>query len=304
MVLSNTRFPEENPFYRIKVRQIFLCVFLLTFGIGIQLIIISSIFKFDYKDPIFNFLFAILLLILAGAWLLRQCKLVGINLKQLIGKVPSNYQWLPLVGLVIARILFSRGAFRLSYYPLSFLAPSFVESILNDNLTHNIFLVGAKTFSPGLYYLLIFLYLFIINPVFETVIFWGIFLHRLAAKWGSRPAILALCIFFGALNYKNSMGEISYVLICTLLYINTRTLLVPIIANILGKFIYIFLDLWEFFTIASNPKNVRVLEQFRSEWKIGAVFLILSTPGLVYFIYKSWPRPNEPLPYFANALKK
>jgi hypothetical protein len=85
MVLSTSRFPEENPFYRIKVRQIFLCFFLLAFGLVIQLLIISSLFNFDYKDPIFDTLLEILLLILAGAWLLRQCKLVGINLKQLIG---------------------------------------------------------------------------------------------------------------------------------------------------------------------------------------------------------------------------
>jgi hypothetical protein len=147
MVLSTSRFPEENPFYRIKVRQIFLCVFLLAFGIAIQLIIISSLFKLDYKDPIFDTLYQILILILAGAWLLRQCKLVGINLKQLIGKLPRNYQWLPLVGLVIARVLFSKSVFRLSYYPLSFIAPSFIEYILNENINNAIFIPASKTFS-------------------------------------------------------------------------------------------------------------------------------------------------------------
>ena len=114
MVLSTIRFPEENPFYRIKVRQIFLCFFLLTFGLAIQLLIISSLFNFDSEDTTFTTLLEILLLSLPGTWLLRQCRLVGINLKQLIGKLPRNYQWLPLVCLVIARVLFSIGIFRLS----------------------------------------------------------------------------------------------------------------------------------------------------------------------------------------------
>jgi membrane protease YdiL (CAAX protease family) len=302
MVLSTIRFPEENPFYRIKARQIFLCFFLLTFGIAIQLIIISSIFNFDYKDPIFASFLAILILILAGAWLLRQCKLVGINLKQLIGKVPSNYQWLPLVGLVIARVLFSKGVFRLSYYPLSFIAPSFIEYILNDNINNNIFILASKTFSPALYYLLNSLYIFVVIPLFNTFVFQGIFLHRWAAKWGSRTAILALCILYGILIYQNVLGGISFILIYTLLYIKTRTLIVLIVARILETIIYVFWELFDFlFTISSSTRTVSVLEQIRSEWRVGVFFFVLSAPWIVHFIYKNWPRPNEPLPYFANT---
>jgi hypothetical protein len=302
MVLSNIRFPEENPFYRIKVRQIVLCLFLVTIGLTIQLIIISSIFNFDYKDPIFNSLVAILIEILAGAWLLRQCKLVGINLKQLIGKVPSNYQWLPLVGLVIAKVLFSIGVFRLSYYPLSFIAPSFIEYILNDNINNNIFILASKTFSPALYYLLKSLYIIIVSPLFNRFVFQGIFLHRWAAKWGSTTAILALCILYGISIYKNVLGGISFILIYTLLYIRTRTLIVLIVARILETIIYVFWDLFDFlFTISSSTKTVSVLEQFRSEWRVGVFFFVLSAPWIVHFIYKNWPRPNEPLPYFANT---
>jgi len=276
--------------------------FLLMFGIGIQLIIISSIFKFDYKEPIFHFLLAILILILAGAWLLRQCRLVGINLKQLIGKVQSNYQWLPLLGLAIARVLFSIGVFRLSYYPLSFIAPSFIEDILNDNINNDIFILASKTFSPALYYLLNSLYLLVVIPLFETFVFQGIFLHRWAAKWGSRKAILALCILYGISGYNNVIGAISFILIYTPLYIKTRTLIVLIVARILETIIYVFWDLFYFFfTISSSTKTVTVLEQFRSEWRVGVFFFVWSAPWIVHFIYKNWPRPNEPLPYFANT---
>jgi hypothetical protein len=302
MVLSTIRFPEENPFYRIKARQILLCLFLVMIGLAIQLIIISSIFKFDYKDPIFNSLVAILIEILAGAWLLRQCKLVGINLKQLIGKVPSNYQWLPLVCLVIARFLFSIGVFRLSYYPLSFIAPSFIEYIINDNINNDIFILAAKTFSPALYYLLESLGRLVVNPLFSTFVFQGIVLHRWAAKWGNRTAILALCLLTGVMSYTNVLGGISFVLVETLLYIKSRTLIVPFIAYILSYLLYIFWKLlYLLFTMSSSTKTVSVLEQFRSEWRVGVFFFVLSAPWIVHFIYKNWPHPNEPLPYFANT---
>jgi hypothetical protein len=265
------------------------------------LLIISSLFNFDSEDTTFTTLLEILLLILPAAWLLRQCRLVGINLKQLIGKLPRNYQWLPLVCLVIARVLFSIGIFRLSYYPLSFIAPSFIEYILNGNINTNIFILASKTFSPALYYLLNSLYIIVI-PLFYTFVFQGIFLHRWAAKWGSRAAILALCLLAGVMYYTNVIGGISLVLVYTLLYIKSRTLIVPFIAYILQLLIYVFWDLFDLlFTISSSTKTVSDLEQFRSEWRVGVFFFVLSAPWIVHFIYKNWPRPNEPLPYFANT---
>jgi hypothetical protein len=301
MVLSTIRFPEENPFYRIKVRQIFLCCFLLPFGLIIQFMIISSLFNFDFEEPTFTTLLEILILILPSAWLLRQCKLVGINLKQLIGKLPRNYQWLPLVCLVIARFLFSIGVFWLSYYPLSFIAPSFIEYILNDNINNDIFILASKTFSPALYYLLKSLYILVVNPLFSTF-FQGIVLHRWTAKWGNRTAILALCLLAGVMFYTNVLGGISFVLVDTLLYIKSRTLIVPFIAYILSYLLYIFWNLLSLlFTISSSTKTVTVLEQFRSEWRVAVFFFVLSAPWIVHFIYKNWPSPNEQLPYFANT---
>jgi len=302
IVLSTIRFPEENPFYRIKVCQIFLCIFLLTFGIAIQFGIIRSLFNFDSKDPTFTTLLGIFILILAGAWLLRQCKLVGINLKQLIGKLPRNYQWLPLVCLVIARVLFSIGVFRISYYPLSFIAPSFIEYILNYNINNDIFILASKTLSPALYYLLESLYSIVVSPLFFTFVFQGIILHRWAAKWGNRTAILALCLLAGVMSYTNVLGGISFVLVYTLLYIKSRTLIVPFMAYILESIIYVFWKLlYLLFTISSSTKTVSVLEQFRSEWRVGVFLFVLSAPWIVHFIYKNWPSPNEQLPYFANT---
>lgn len=297
MSLSNLKFPEENPFYRIKVRQIFLYFVFVTVGIAIQLGIISSIFKFklDDIDPVFNNLLYILIEILTGALLLRQCNLVGINIKQLVGKIPSHYSWLSLVGLVIARVLFSRGVFRLSYYPVSLIAPSFVEGFLNDSSFSDV----SKTFAPPLYYLLIIVSTCVVNPIFSIFVFQGIVLHRWTAKWGIITAILALCLLFGVRSYINVLGGISRVLIYTLLYIKTRTLIVPSIALMLDIALLLIID--EGFIIYRSTRGISALEQFRNEWKLGVFFLVLSAPWIIHFIYKNWPRPNQQLPYFANA---
>ncbi len=300
MALSNTDFSEENPFKNIKVRHLFLWIVLITFGLVFQLLTFGAAIGSDSKEPFFGEpilaqLTTVYLVILTVIWLLRQCQLSGINVKQLIGKVETNYQWLPIIGIVIARIIFSMGAFRVCSYPLSFIAPSFIESILTNSLS----LEASKSFAPFLYYLVILLYSLLISPIAEGFLLHGIALHRLATKWGNRSAILALCLFYGTFSPNNFLGGLSLGLIYTLLYIKTRRLFVVAMARILNNAISLILNI--ILTAHTSTATVSLLEQFRAQWRIGVFYLAVSTPWLVYFVYKNWPRQNTVLPYFANT---
>jgi hypothetical protein len=168
MTLSNIRFPEDNPFSRIKLLHIFCWFLLLAICLGIQLGIIGSTpgIKLDPKDPLVSEILGIYLLIWLVALVWRQCRLAGIEIKYLVGKVPDRYQWLPLVRLAIASVFFSIGIFRIFYYPLSFIVPSFVEQILTEKRSSSILMAALKSFSPALYYLQLALNNYVINPVF------------------------------------------------------------------------------------------------------------------------------------------
>src|SRR4028119_1682932 len=160
MTLTNIRFPEENPFSRIKFRHILGWFFLLTTAIYFQIFMIGSTrgVKFDDKtplDPLVSEILGIYLLILLVALVWRQCRLAGIEIKYVVGKVPDRYQWFPLVGLAIASVVFSISVFRVFYYSLSFLIPSFVEQILTENRNTGILITASKSFSPALYYLIL-----------------------------------------------------------------------------------------------------------------------------------------------------
>ena len=182
MTLTNIRFPEDNPFSIIKIRHIFGWYFLLGLGIlfQIQIICYRLGIKFDLKAPLEPLVEAILgfylsILILALVW--RQCRLAGIEIKYLVGKVPDRYQWLPLVSLAIASVVFALGVFRIFYYTLSFIVPSFVEKILIDNRNSRILITGSKTFFPALYYLILAIY-YALSPILSAFILMGIILHR------------------------------------------------------------------------------------------------------------------------------
>ncbi len=290
----NDIFSEENPFVYIKVRHIMFCFFLVILILSIQILTIYIIMGIDYKktgpDPIILAFLAELSLVLTIGWTVRQLKLIQINLRQIIGSLTIPYPWLLIVGIVATRIVFSFGILRVSYYPLSFIFPEWVESILAGNFLTE----ASKSFFPGLYCLLVIIESLLVAPSAEAFLFQGVILHRWSAKWGVRPAIILLSLLYSILYSTNFLGGFSLGLMQSMLYIKSKTLLVPIVTRIINNaiiFVIFFLSL----SVESNVEN------FRSQLGIGVVCLVLSTPLLIWLLYKNRIRPDEKLPYFANA---
>ncbi len=301
MTLTNIRFPEENPFYLIKVRHIFCWLLLLSIGIFFQLEIISrtSEIKLDSTEPLVSEIVLTYVSILMLALLWRQCQLAGIEIKHLIGKVPDRYQWLPLVGLAIAHLFFSRGAFCIFYYPLSFIVPSFVEQILIDNQKMSIVSEGSTTFFPIAYYLIVAINICVIAPILSAVIFMAIMLHRWGAKWGNIPAIIAVCMLLVAFDYPNFTSLILGILLSAILYAKTRSLVVVIIFIALTD---ISSKIWDLLgTVLGGNQAGSTLDVFRSQVQLGVLLFVVSAPWVIGFIYKNWSVLKGPLPYFANA---
>ncbi|MEG4066924.1 hypothetical protein QUA42_06160 [Microcoleus sp. Pol11C2] len=304
MTITNIPSPEDNPFFLLKVRHIFGWYFLLSIGIYFQIGMIRYTrgIPFDGKTPLEPFVDKIvstylMILLLALVW--RQCRLAGIEIKYLVGKVPARYQWFLLVGLAIASVVFSISVFRVFYYPLSFIIPSFVEQILTENRNTGILVTASKSFSPALYYLFFPIYAYVISPLVNASIFISILLHRWAGKWGNITAIIAMCLLWGTFVYKNFISMIILTLIFAILYVKTRSLLVLIIFLIIRNLCFTIWDL-SYPIFFDNPTR-STLEIFRSQIQLGVLFFALSAPWVIGFIYKNWSVLKGALPYFANA---
>jgi len=304
MTVSNIPSPEDNPFSRIKVRHIFGWFFLLATGIYFQILMIGFTrgIKFDIKtplDPLVDEIAGTYLSIFILALVWRQCRLAGIEIKYLVGKVPDRYQWLPLVGLAIASVFFSIGVFRVYYYSLSFFIPFFVEKILTENRNTGILITASKSFSPALYYLIFPISTYVISPLVNASLFISIMLHRWAAKWGNITAIIAMCLLWGTLLYKNFIAMIILISSCAILYVKTRSLLVLIIFLVIRSLCFTIWDLS--YSIFFDNQTGSTLEIFRSQIQLGVLLFALSAPWVIGFIYKNWSVLKGPLPYFANA---
>ena len=83
-----------------------------------------------------------------------------------------------------------------------------------------------------------------------------------------------------------------------LLYLETRTLIIPIFFRIGTLILYFIYEVYEYFLV--NPVNTNFIDQFRGEFKLGIFLVLLTLPYLSYWIYKHWTKSNQQLPYFAN----
>jgi hypothetical protein len=109
---------DNNPFLKIKARNLFILYFIITFLVIRASVIITSYTGFSRKDPILIYIYYCLTFGVLCVWVLRRFYKLKINVRYLIGNFPKGYNLLPIFGIVVALIAFSAGATLLSKYVL------------------------------------------------------------------------------------------------------------------------------------------------------------------------------------------
>lgn len=215
-----------------------------------------------------------------------------ISLRYIVGNLHPHYRWLSLLGLAIIFIIFSMGAALISFQALSMLAPEFHQSLLKS-VSEQETEVSAIPIIHQVWQTINYV---LIAPVTEEFIFRGVLLHRLALKWNLAIAIWVSSIIFGLLH-PNPIGIAAVGFAWALLYIKTKSLVVPIIAHGMNNAIVV---IGEFATDFLDSSNTSSAEMSGDEWIAGIFFLAISLPFILHFIYRRFPQKNQILPYFAN----
>jgi hypothetical protein len=283
-----------NPFQELSLRNLFLWLFLiaiiLSVSLGIYISVIHVISGNSLRgfrpDPIFGLLAGYLFILISTLWIHRKCRQLKINVRLIFGKLAFNYSWPILIFVMMASLLFAKGSIRLSLGALSFIMPAYVENQLKSD-------IGLSSSLPTTYYWLN-LFSVVVSPLFSQFLFQGIVLHGLTAKRSINRSIVILALFMGIsfpYSISNAMLEIFY----AIFYIQSRSLVVPIVAQVLNVLLSI---IWK---QVIYPGGSISLAEFRGQIWWGGLCLLFSTPALVLFIYKNWPSKHQMMPYFANA---
>lgn len=191
---------------------------------------------------------------------------------------------------------FAWGFNSTTLYFLSFILPNYVESQINKEYATTI--LGWISFS---------ILAIIFAPIIEELFFRGIILQKLATQRNIQQGLLISAIIFAIIHFRYDIITLSWGgIILAILYLKTNQLIIPIIyhfvynlMSVIGLFYYHFLaksDNTNCINIANCQQN------FIDNLGLVILFISLSAPYLIYFVYKNFPRNYNinKLPYFAN----
>jgi len=225
-------------------------------------------------------------------WIYRKSKQNHIQVNWFLQK-GRNVRVLELLGLVITLLLFSIGSLLFLAYLLAHISPSLLGSTLLKEETR-----------PSGFPLLILnqaldvLIVIVLAPVIEELLFRGVLLNRCAAKWGMKKGILVSSAAFAILHFE-MIGAFLFAICMAILYLKTRTLLVPMAAHALNNGIIVAARFWPWSNTDSSTSTT--IEAFRSDGWLGGIFLAATLPVVVLYIYRNWPKRDAASPYMEQV---
>lgn len=290
---------SQNPFNRLKARLVVLGFFAIAITLALIFVTLGTlnVLPLQPNDPILAPVLISLTFCSLSVMILLWSHKAPLSLRYLVGDWPIQVSWLEMVLLVVGVFFFSLGAFQISYLLLSFVAPGVVEATLQQTLL----LSANETSTPQLYNGLMLFAALVVAPITEEFLFRGILLHRWGTKWGVRPAIVLTSAFFGVLH-SNLVGLFVFGVVMALLYLHSRSLIVPIVAHMLNNAIVSSLEMVS--AHVHTDISVNSLADFRASWWQGVLCIAISAPWLSRYIRRNWPTQQKLLPYFANQAKE
>ena len=227
-----------------------------------------------------------------ASWIVWACRSSGIPLRRLLGTLPRGYNWLSwsrLAALLAVTIGFSYSSWYLFAYLLSAVAPGVLEFLIEA-------LWPESDPSTG-YRLAMVVIAVILAPILEEGFFRGILVNRWGSRWGLPTALIASSIAFGVLH-ANPVGIGLVGLIAALLYLQTRTLIVPILFHTTNNLVA---TVWDYLAGDAGSLNVAAeIQELREGILFGIVLVAITLPILIRYVRRNWPARDAALPYDAT----
>lgn len=239
-------------------------------------------------------------------WIVLESGFSWNDLRHVLGPAFGNCRWYHLVVYVVLTILLMWGS---GFLESSIRAALFPPGAL-QRTTFPQMLVSEAGGDPGTS-LLVLLYVvgvvIILVPVVEEMVVRGILINRWAVVWNTRRAIVVSSLVFGACHWPRILSTFLFALFMALLYVRTRSLLVPIVCHAFyNAFAIAFTYLVYSPSMRSHmPESIMSpLTQPLPPVPKGILLLLIPLPCLVYLVYRQWRDPDARAPYVVNLGKE
>ena len=225
----------------------------------------------------------------------REMKNVNLDRKTIFGSFKKLVWKLP-IGLAVLKYFFNDGINSITLYSLSFVAPSYVESQINKEYATN--LSGWIFFAVSA---------LIYVPIMEELFYRGIIFQKIAIKKSIATGLLISAILFAAIHFRFDFIPLCLSgVITAIFYFKTKQLATSIIYHFAYNLMVVLTRLYDWlFPDPTLPAQATIpeLQQYVID-NLGmyTLYLAITVPYFVYFVYKNFPRNNEisRLPYLVN----
>ena len=291
-----------NPFSRMRLRYLFGWL-ILAYIVTELFFTIISIIQIPgpdwYPESSLRELLSLSIphvVILLAVWIYLRRKRV--RWTRLLGPVPRRSTCLRALKLVPVLIAFGLGEGLVLVYSLSHLAPGILDKLLSIEL----FVTAANEQQQWAYDLVATFQIVVLGPVVEETLFRGLLLHRWAVRWNLTAALWTSSLLFGISHVPSAIGSTVFGLVMAILYIETGSLLVPVVVHATNNAIACLIEVsdralpsWALPDAWSGAADIRDML-----WP-GILLLGVSVPPMFLYISRHWPRKSIPLPYFRAA---
>lgn len=280
----------SDPFEDLRARSAIPWVLVGGLALFVVFYLVAFLAPLDAGAPqTVEILFGLALYGALASWIVWACRRSDIDLRRLGGTLPQGWDgwsWVRVAGLLVLTMAFSLGSWLVWAWALSALAPGALEFLLESLRTEPDSALGYRVSLAVL--------AVIAAPVLEEAFFRGILVNRWGYRWGLPAAVIASSAAFGILH-ANPLGIGVVGAIAALLYLRTRTLIVPIAFHAANNLVGIA---GEFLSGASEPLDVAAeIQAARNDGALGAIIVAVSLPMLVWYVVRRWPARDAPLPY-------
>jgi uncharacterized protein len=272
----------ENPFLKIRAREL-LSWSIYGFILSVLVLFIVNAVLPMGKSTMEN-IAAVLIYLWLFYWIYRKAKQVNIEIRLFLQRT-SNAKWLHLIGLVLCLLIFSVGSSSITASLLYYVWPSLLKlNIASYGPEQSVFNWALDILTT-----------IVLAPIVEEILFRGILLSRWSSKWGMRKAAIISALAFAILHTQDELGAFLFALCMTILYLRTQTLLIPIAAHALNNTIAVAIIFWG--THHTDASASGTLDRFSSINWAEALCLAATSPILVTYIYRHWPKKEALSPY-------
>lgn len=193
--------------------------------------------------------------------------------------------------LVIPLILFTIGLFSTLLYLVS-LADMDLFNRIQGWLDSDLLVITEESSLTSV--LGIIILVGVLGPFFEEVVFRGLMVERLGAKYGYSGAVIFSSISFGFLHI-DFVGAALFGFAMCLLYLQSGSLLAPILIHMLNNLTAILMSYVSFQMDWQELDNAEFYQQYSWFW---ILILVISVIWLVRYITRNWNivYTKEPVP--------